>query len=97
MSNAGRDVLAKSSTWMIDGTFKAVSSTPFSQLLMVVGDCGLGRTLPCLFALLPDKEKATYQVIDENLNLNFNYFIKILIYFILSESCGLSAEGHGRV
>jgi len=75
MSKAGRDILAKSSTWMIDGTFKAVSSTPFSQLLMVVGDCGLGRTLPCMFALLPDKEKATYQVIKVNLIVYFNFFI----------------------
>ena len=55
MSDTGRDILAQSTTWYCDGTFKAVSSTLFAQLFIVVGLSAVGRPIPCLFALLPDK------------------------------------------
>jgi hypothetical protein len=59
MSETGRDILAQSTTWYCDGTFKAVSGTPFAQLFMIVGLSAVGKPIPCLFALLPDKVSLT--------------------------------------
>jgi hypothetical protein len=60
MSEFGRDILAGCSTWYIDGTFKSAGGTLFTQILLVIGLSPTGKAVPCTFALLPDKEKATY-------------------------------------
>ena len=39
--------------WNLQGC--AVSSTLFAQLFIIVGLSAVGRPIPCLFALLPDK------------------------------------------
>jgi hypothetical protein len=44
----------------VDGTFKAASCTLFTQIVFVVGLTALGKAIPCLFGLLPNKEKETY-------------------------------------
>ncbi len=44
----------------MDGTFKAASCTLFTQIVFVVGLTALGKAIPCLFGLLPNKEKETY-------------------------------------
>jgi len=37
LSDTGKDVLAKSSIFYVDGTFSAVEGTFFGQLFMIVG------------------------------------------------------------
>ena len=53
-----RQFLAESGHWYADGTFK-VCPELFFQLYIVHGQRG-GRISPCVFALLPNKTKATY-------------------------------------
>ena len=56
-------ILKKSDEWYMDGTFEVVKTTLFSQLYVVV--CKAPRStlkIPCVFALLPDKSKATYSI-----------------------------------
>jgi hypothetical protein len=60
MSPHGREVLSGCSSWYVDGTFKAASNTLFSQIVFVVGLTDLGKAVPCLFGLLPNKDKETY-------------------------------------
>ncbi len=50
-------MLANCSHWNVDGTFKSAASTLFSLIVFIVGLCGLGKAVPCAFALLPNKEK----------------------------------------
>jgi hypothetical protein len=50
-------MLANCSHWYVDGTFKSAASTLFSQIVFIVGLNGLGKAVPCAFALLPNKEK----------------------------------------
>jgi len=79
MSETGHDILARSSTFYVDGTFSSVEGTFFGQLLMVLGDNGLGQPFPCLFALLPDKEKTTYQKLAEYLQSVLNHSPEVLM------------------
>jgi hypothetical protein len=60
MSNFGCDILASCPSWNVDGTFKPAKSTLFSQIVFVIGQTVTGRSVPCGFALLPNKEKNTY-------------------------------------
>ncbi len=60
MSSRGREVLAGCDSWFVDGTFKAAAQTLFHQILFVVGLTGMGKAVPCLFALLPNKGTSTY-------------------------------------
>jgi hypothetical protein len=55
MSQTGLDVLARCKQWYIDGTFKSVARTLFTQVLMVLGLTDVGKALP-------DKEKITYEL-----------------------------------
>jgi len=71
MSETGKEVLAKSEVWYTDGTFKAISGTIFSQVFMVLGQSAVGKVVPCVFALLPDKEKATYKRVAEAIKQQF--------------------------
>ena len=55
------DELAANDTWMLDGTFK-ISPVLIRQLYtihVVVGNSG--HVFPCVYALLPDKNTATYK------------------------------------
>jgi hypothetical protein len=61
ISDAGKEVLASCETWYIDGTFKAAENTLFSQVVFIVGLTGMDKAIPCAFALLPSKEKESYQ------------------------------------
>ena len=61
-------ILKKSDEWFMDGTFEMVKETLFSQLYVVV--CKAPRStlrIPCVFALLPDKTKATYSIMFQKL------------------------------
>ena len=52
----------------MDGTFEVLKTTLFSQLYVVV--CKAPRStlkIPCVFALLPDKSKATYSIMFQKL------------------------------
>ncbi len=62
MSQHGREVLSGCTSWYwyVDGTFRAASCTLFTQIVFVVGLTALGKAIPCLFGLLPNKEKETY-------------------------------------
>lgn len=61
MSEMGRDILANSYQWYVDGTFKSASCTLFKQVLMILVKSGTGKVVPALFGLLPDKEQRTYR------------------------------------
>lgn len=61
MSEMGRDLLANSQQWYVDGTFKSAACTLFKQVLMILVKTGTGKVVPVLFGLLPDKEQRTYR------------------------------------
>ena len=73
MSLIGREMLANSTTWYVDGTFKSASHTLFTQIMMILVKSGTGKVDPALYALVPDKEKRTYR-----------YLIRKFIYFKLA-------------
>ncbi|CAI6362996.1 unnamed protein product [Macrosiphum euphorbiae] len=54
----GLEVLTTSDEWFVDGTF-SISPNLFSQVFVILG-CRNGGVHPCLYALLPNKEQATY-------------------------------------
>ena len=57
--------------WFLDGTFKT-APTLFEQLYTIHG-LTLGSTIPCVYALLPNKQQATYQsVFYQLLQINEN-------------------------
>jgi hypothetical protein len=60
ISPFGRGMLSGCCSWYVDGTFKPASETHFYQIVFMVGLTGLGKAVPCLYALLPKKEKTTY-------------------------------------
>ncbi len=72
MSQHGREVLSACTSWYADGTFKAASNTLFTQIVFVVGLTALGKAIPCLFGLLPNKEKETYLHLANCLKLEMN-------------------------
>ena len=57
-TNSNLDLLRQSRRWCGDGTFKAAPKL-WTQLYTIHGQKN-GFTLPCVFALLPDKRKETY-------------------------------------
>jgi hypothetical protein len=60
MSSFGHDILAPCPSCNVDGTFKPSKSTLFTQIAFVYGQTATDRSVPCGFALLPNKEKNTY-------------------------------------
>ncbi len=60
LSQNGKEKLANCSHWYVDGTFKSAARTLFSRIVFIVGLNGLGKAIPCAFALLPNKEKDSY-------------------------------------
>jgi hypothetical protein len=60
MSDHGRWVLSRSEMLYIDGTFSSAPE-PFTQLYFVLGKMPDKRAVPVCFALLPNKETATYR------------------------------------
>jgi hypothetical protein len=56
MSQHGKEVMATCSSWFVDGTFKAASNTLFTQIFFLLGLKEMGKAVPCLFGLLPNKE-----------------------------------------
>jgi hypothetical protein len=52
--------------WM-HGTFEPALKTLFKQIVFVVGLTNLGKAIPCLYALLPSKEKITYLRLAESI------------------------------
>jgi hypothetical protein len=61
MSEHGAWALGKSTAIYCDGTFETCPA-PFGQLYFILGQMGPSkRAIPCVFALLPDKEGKTYQ------------------------------------
>jgi hypothetical protein len=60
-SNQQKEVLNKANYWIADGTFDVVNKTLFSQLFVLTAESKTGITVPCLFALLPNKETLSYQ------------------------------------
>jgi hypothetical protein len=60
MSDHGGWVLSRSTDIFADGTFDT-SPDPFAQIYFILGQMGPHkRAIPCVFALLPDKEATTY-------------------------------------
>jgi hypothetical protein len=60
MFDHGAWVLGHSSHIYCDGTFETCPE-PFSQLFFIMGQMGpTRRAVPCLYALLPDKDGLTY-------------------------------------
>ena len=57
-SEANLDFLSQSMRWCGDGTFKAAPKL-FTQLYTINGQ-KIGYTVPCVYALLPNKRKETY-------------------------------------
>jgi hypothetical protein len=53
--------MASCSSWFVDRTFKVASNTMFTQIFFLLGLTEMGKAVPCLFGLLPNKERDTYQ------------------------------------
>jgi hypothetical protein len=60
LSQHGKEVLAGCKSWYIDGTFKSAENTLFSQIVFLIGLTNMEKAVPCVFALLPSKEKECY-------------------------------------
>ena len=61
-------ILKNSEEWFLDGTFEIVKLTLFAQLYVVVARAPRSNLkIPCVFALLPDKTKATYMIMFKKL------------------------------
>ena len=58
--NIGKEILSTTKQWFSDGTFSTAPS-PYSQIYVIFGELASGKTLPCFYALLPNKEQATYK------------------------------------
>ena len=59
-TNGGIDMLACSSQWFGDGTFKLCPQQIFSQIYTIHALVN-GEVLPCAFALLPSKIEIVYE------------------------------------
>ncbi len=59
MSQHGKEVMASCPSWFVDGTFKAAFNTLFTQIFLL-GLTDMGKAVPCLSGLLPNKERDTY-------------------------------------
>lgn len=66
-SSEQKTVLHSAAYWICDGTFEVVSETLFYQLFIISAITKTGITMPCLFALLPNKEIASYQIVFQHL------------------------------
>lgn len=67
MSLFGARILANSSHWLADGTFKTVPAM-FSQLYVIFGEVSTAeevKIMPCVFALLPSKAGFVYEKLME--------------------------------
>jgi hypothetical protein len=60
MSDYGKWVLSKSEQVFCDGTFDT-APPPFKQIYFLLGQMPNMSTVPCVFALLPNKETNTYR------------------------------------
>ena len=56
-------LLAESPSWFMDGTFKTAPELFFQ--LYTIHSCTANRVLPCIYALLPNKQQATYTIFFE--------------------------------
>ncbi|KAF0724082.1 MULE domain-containing protein, partial [Aphis craccivora] len=54
----GLEILATSNEWFVDGTFK-IAPILFTQVFVILGTRN-GGVHPCIYALLPNKNQATY-------------------------------------
>ena len=66
-TDASLQLLASSNHWFMDGTFKIVPELFFQ--LYTVHVLHNGHTIPCLYALLPRKEEATYDELFQELKV----------------------------
>ena len=60
-SSEQQNVLKSATYWVADGTFDVVNKTLFYQLFIITAVTATGITVPCCFALLPNKETSSYQ------------------------------------
>ncbi|XP_023344961.1 uncharacterized protein LOC111714145 [Eurytemora carolleeae] len=60
-SSEQHNVLKSAKYWVADGTFDVVKKTLFYQLFIITAVTATGITVPCCFALLPNKETSSYQ------------------------------------
>jgi hypothetical protein len=77
MSQTGKEVLASCTSWYVDGTFKPANETLFAQIVFVVGLTAMGKAVPCVFSLLPNKEKATYLRLAEKVKEEMGNDLKV--------------------
>ena len=61
------EMLAQSSSWFIDATFKVVHGI-FFQLLSIHARMGSGWSFPAAFVLMPNKSRSTYETVFDELN-----------------------------
>ena len=62
-SNQQKEILSDAKYWIADGTFDVVNKTLFSQLFVITAESKTGVTLPCLFALLANKDSASVPIV----------------------------------
>jgi hypothetical protein len=68
LSQHGKEVLAGCKSWYIDGTFKSADKTLFIQIVFLIGLTNMVKAVPCIFALLPSKEKECYARLADCIN-----------------------------
>lgn len=82
VTNECKQWIAAIKTFFADGTFKVVPS-PFKQLYTVHGDIGSDddrtRVIPCIYALLPNKQQQTYERLFNCIKQNIHNFQPVLM------------------
>ena len=69
-TNDNIQLLAESPSWFMDGTFKTAPELFFQ--LYTIHSCTAKKVLPCVYALLPNKQQATYNRLFEILKEHQN-------------------------
>ena len=83
-TNDNIQLLAESPSWFMDGTFKTAPELFFQ--LYTIHSCTAKKVLPCVYALLPNKQQATYNRLFEILKEHQN---KKLCTFMFWKFCYL--------
>ena len=61
-SPTGRETLDSSETWFGDGTFDVAKPTMFTQVFIIIAKSLTGKTVPCCYFMLPDKQFESYKL-----------------------------------
>jgi hypothetical protein len=69
----------------MDGTFKSAASTLFYQIVFIIGLNGVGKAVPCAFALLPNKEKDSYLHLAACIKDELTQFPEVKVKIIMTD------------